>query len=110
MQPASASGATGGSNRQLKRWGPIAGVAAVLAIGAGVLIATGGDDEEAADTTTTEAVVDTTAPTTDTDPPDTGSTPDTSEPAGEITFPLTYSQAVEQGVEDQIEWGDRCDT
>lgn len=110
MQPASASGATGGSNRQLKRWGPIAGVAAVLAIGAGVLIATGGDDEKAADTTTTEAAVDTTAPTTDTDPPDTGSTPDTSEPAGEITFPLTYSQAVEQGVEDQIEWGDRCDT
>ena len=38
MQPASTSGANGGSNRQLKRWGPIAGVLAVVAIGGGVLL------------------------------------------------------------------------
>jgi hypothetical protein len=108
MQPASASGASGG-NKQLKRWGPIAGIAAVVAIGAGVLVATGGDDEKADDTTTTAAVVETTAP------PDTGGAvttevTETTGGTGEITYPLTYSQAVEQGVEGDIDWGDRCDT
>jgi len=108
MQPASASGSTGG-NKQLKRWGPIAGVAAVVAIGAGVLVATGGDDEDAVDTTTTAAVIETTAPPDSGAPVTTGAT-DTTEGTGEITYPLTYSQAVAQGVEGDVDWGDRCDT
>ena len=50
----------------------------------------------------------------------TGST-DASAPAGtdapagttapaEVTFPLSFAQAEEQGLTDQIDWGDRCDT
>lgn len=122
MQPAQATGAGGSNgNRQLKRWGPIVGVVAVVAIGVGVIFATsGGDDDEADDTVVTE--VSSPASSADTTPdtaattPDTsgGSTPDTTgttEPAaGAITFPLTFQQAEEQGIVDQIEWGDRCDT
>ena len=95
----------------MKRWGPIVGVLAVVAVGGGVLLATGGDDDKKTTdgATTTVAAVDTTAPT-DTGTPDTG-TPDTgSTPTGEITFPLSFSDATEQGLADQIEWGDRCDT
>lgn len=95
----------------MKRWGPIVGVLAVVAVGGGVLLATGGDDDKKTTdgATTTVAAVETTAPT-DTATPDTG-TPDTgSTPMGEITFPMSFSQATEAGVADQIEWGDRCDT
>ena len=112
MQPASASGATGGSNRQMKRWGPIIGVLAVVAIGGGVLLATGGDDDDSADdaNTTVSAVqptqlIDTVAPETTAAATDT-----TAAGGGEITFPLSFPQAVEAGIEGDIDWGDRCDT
>ena len=108
MQPASASGATAGGNRQVKRWGPIVGVLAVVAVGGGVLLATSGDDKKDA-ATTTQAASDSTAPT-DTAAPET-STPDTgSTPPAEVTYPLTYAQAADQGIADQIDWGARCDT
>jgi len=94
----------------MKRWGPIVGVLAVVAIGGGILLATKGDDTKSVDSaTTTAAVVDSTAPP-GTDTPDTGSTPDTSGAPAEITYPLSYSQAVEQGIEGDVEWGERCDT
>lgn len=118
MQPASAAGATAGNNRQLKRWGPIAGVIAVVAIGGGVLLATRDDNKSttAAGTTTAVKPAESTAPP-DTGTPDTGSIPETastpdtgSAPTGEIIYPLAYSQAVEQGIENEIEWGERCDT
>ena len=93
----------------MKRWGPIVGVVAVVAVGGGILLATSGDDDKSSDGTTATVEV-TTAPT---DPvtSDTGSTPDTgSAPAAEITYPLSYDDAVEQGIEGDVEWGDRCDT
>ena len=126
MQPAQAkSPGSNGGNRALRRWGPIAGVAAVVAIVIGVVVATGGDDEDAAGDATVPA---TAAPTVaETEPAETepvatepvatepaGSTPASdappaSEAPAEITFPLAYPEAEEQGIAEQIEWGDRCD-
>ena len=87
----------------MKRWGPIAGVAAVLAIGAGVLIATNDDESDSSDTGATTTVLG-----SDT----TGGSDSTAStvPGNTITYPLSYSQAVEQGIEDTIDWGARCDT
>lgn len=103
MEPASSSGTTG--KRQMKRWGPIAGVVAVVAVGGGVLVATqDSDDSDSADTVVT-TVVDTTGDTTGVTDSTTGDT----EPGG-ITYPLSYPQAVEQGIADSIDWGERCDT
>ena len=60
-----------------------------------------------ADTTSTD-----TEPTDTEAPADTGSDdrPDGTAPAGggEVTFPLSFSQAEEQGIE--VDWGERCDT
>lgn len=111
MQAASASGASGdgGNNRQLKRWGPIVGVIVVVLVGVGVIVATrGGDDDSTGGGDTTEA----TTPGTDaeTTTPGTDTSTSGSTPAGEITFPMSWSQAADQGLTDQIEWGDRCDT
>lgn len=89
----------------MKRWGPIAGVVAVVAIGGGVLVATkdsGSDSSDSSDTAgNTTVVIDTGAP---------GSTTADTEPAGVVTYPMSYSQAVEQGLEGAIDWGERCDT
>ena len=114
MQPAQAEG--GGSSSNLKKWGPIAAIALVIAVVVGlVVVSAGDDDEDASDTTTpateptgTDAPADTTPEETtpgettpgDTTPPDTG--------GGEITYPLSFSQAEEQGIE--VEWDERCDT
>jgi hypothetical protein len=92
-------------------------VVAVVAIGAGVILATGGSDDEAADTTAAATTVPATA-APDTAAPDTtggtdtttGGSTDTSAPSVEWTYPLSFSAAQELGVVDQIDWGDRCDT
>ena len=87
----------------MKRWGPIAGVVAVVAVGGGVLVATRDSGSDSADNgVSTTAVVDTTGAT--------DSTTVDSGPAGVVTYPMSYSQAVEQGLEDSIDWGARCDT
>lgn len=56
---------------------------------------------------------DTTVPagTDSTAAPDTTAAPETTaaEPA-EITYPMSFPEAVEAGVADEIEWGERCDT
>ena len=105
MQPASA-GDGGGDKKStaLKRYGPIVAILAVVAIGVGALVASGGDDKKSADSTPSSA------PGTS---PDAGSTPASgapsdSTPPAAITFPLSFSQAKKQGV--TVDWGKRCDT
>ena len=109
MQAGSASGASGGGNRSAKKWGPIVGVVAVLAIVVGVLIATrhSGSSTKPADTGATST---TAAPGGVTTTPGTQGGSTTTAAAKPITYPLSYSQAKAQGVADQIDWGTRCDT
>ena len=125
MEPAQAgkSGSGGSGNRQLKRWGPIIGIVAVVAIGAGILLATGGDDDD--DEITTASVVATEAPaetpaataapaTESTEAPATDGTEPTATEApaapAEIPYPLSYPEALEAGLEGDVDWGTRCDT
>ncbi len=105
MQPASA-GDGGGDKKStaLKRYGPIVAILAVVAIGVGALVASGGDDKKSADS------VPSSPPGTS---PAAGSTPTSGAPAGStppasITFPLSFSQAKKQGI--TVDWGKRCDT
>ncbi len=117
MQPAQAEGG-GTSSNNLKKWGPIGAIVLVVAAIVGIVLVTGGDDGDdgdvAVDTTTaaTEAPVVTEAPgTTDASQETTpdGTEPDGTEPGGtEITFPLSFSQAQDQGLD--VAWDDRCDT
>lgn len=123
MQPAQAEGG-GSSSSSLKKWGPIAAIVAVVAIVAGVLVvSSGGDDDDASDTTEVSAPTGTEAPAdtaaSDTEPAGTDAPTDTgatdTEPAGstapggdgEVTFPLSFSAAEEQGID--VAWGDNCD-
>ncbi len=113
MQPAQADGG-GSSSSNVKKWGPIGAIVLVVAAVAGIVLVSGGDDDgddAAADTTTavteptgTDAPADTTG---DTEPDVTE--PDGTEPAGgdEITYPLSFSAAEEQGID--VDWGERCD-
>ncbi len=114
MQPAQAEGG-GSSSNNLKKWGPVGAIVLVIAAVVGIVLVTGGDDDDAgdagADTTTavTEAPATTEATETTETPDDT--TPDATEPAGggggEVTYPLSFSQAEEQGIE--VAWDERCD-
>ena len=112
------AGSSGG-NRQLKRWGPIVGVLVAVVVGSGAR--SRGDDDDESSTTTTQccrpAVVgggrdDTVAPTRrhDTRAPTTTPRRAASAPGTRRTYPLSFVQAEEQGLADQIDWGDRCDT
>ena len=116
MQPAQAEGG-GSSSNNLKKWGPIAAIVLVIAAVAGIVLVTGGgdDDGDSAGANTTSAI---TAPA-DTDAPDpttddttsADTTPAGTEPAaggGEITYPLSFSDAAEQGID--VAWDERCDT
>lgn len=127
MQPSQArpAGNQGsGSNQTLKRWGPIIGIAAVVAVVIGIVVASsGGDDRRVTDASV--AVTDpipvatdnSVAPTTPTQTQPISSdqsSPDPTQPgiaaAPEVTFPMSFSRAIEEGIEDQIDWGPRCDT
>lgn len=99
MQPASSSGGGGGSSA-LKKWGPLAAIIVVVAVVIGVIASGGGDDDSS----------DTTAPATTSAPTATTSAPDGSGDGPSWTYPLSYPEAVELGVVDDIDWGDRCDT
>jgi hypothetical protein len=113
MQPAQAGGS--GSSSALRKWGPLAAIVAVVALIGGVLVLGGGDDDgDAGPTTSTpEATAPdvTTAGTTGaTDGPSESTTPGStpgSGAGGEITFPLSFSQAEEQGIE--VDWPETCD-
>lgn len=132
MQPAH-SGDDGSSSANLKKWGPIVGIVLVVGAVVGLVVATGGDDDDTTDTTATDtSATETTA--TDVEPEATdpdgeepeGTEPEATEPdstepeatepeatepdqpSGDITYPLSFAEAEEQGV--AVEWGERCDT
>ena len=112
MQPAQAEGG-GSSSNNLRKWGPIGAIVLVVAAVVGLVVVSGGDDDsESATTEPTTAATEpaTTDAATETTPDATTLANGTEAPAGggEIVFPLSFSQAEEQGVE--VAWDERCDT
>jgi len=103
MQPAS-SGGGGGSSGALKKWGPLVAIIAVVAVVIVVIASGGGGDDDSSSTT---APVATTAPT---DTVESSDTSDGGDGTSSWTYPLSYPEAEELGVEGDIDWGDRCDT
>jgi hypothetical protein len=122
MEPASADGGGGDLSRQLKRYGPLGLLAIIIVVVVVVVIASsGGDDDTVTDDESNVDVGDPDGPTDPDDPvdpvdPDAPlSTDGSSGPRLDVNgrelldgvVPLSW--AVEQGVESQYEWGDRCD-
>ncbi|MSY19336.1 MAG: hypothetical protein F2735_08365, partial [Actinobacteria bacterium] len=93
MQPVSAESEAKKSTT-LKRFGPVVGLVAAVAIGVGVLVISGGEDDKVVAPVSTEAG-------------GSSSTPGTGAP-GEITYPMNFTQAKDAGV--TVDWGTRCDT
>jgi hypothetical protein len=109
MQPAQAEGG-GSSSNNVKKWGPIGAIVIVVAAIIGFVVVSGGDDDDASSADSTTPATEpagTDAPTQTTG--DTASD-GTEAPAagGEIVYPLSFSQAEEQGIE--VAWDERCDT
>ncbi|MGZ6993548.1 MAG: hypothetical protein ACXVKJ_20735, partial [Ilumatobacteraceae bacterium] len=119
MQPSSSTGA--GRSRQLRRWGPIAGVV-VVAVVVVVVVATRGSNSGSSSSTTasplTSAIAATTsspssssssvAPTGSTTPGSSAAPVTTAAP--KVTYPLSFAQATTEGIAGSIDWGKRCDT
>lgn len=97
MQPASSTSPGAKSSSALKKWGPIAAIVAVIAVVVIVITTSGGGDSDSGDAVSSGDSVSETV------------TPDTAGD-GSWTYPLSYPQAEEMGIEDTIEWGERCDT
>ena len=132
MQPASSQGSNTDTGQSLRRYGPIAAIAAIaLVIGGVVIFGGGGDDDPDAtadsvassDSTpdSTEASDDTDAPddtsggdtasTPSTDAPDTTDDGDNSNGAADSPLPdgvMSFTVAEELGLE--VDFGERCDT
>ena len=131
MQAAQAGSGGGKKNSTaMKRYGPIIGIVAVVIVGIIAVIALGGDDDDTvtSDTTVSTEAVETTAPASETtgettatsaatsdpattDAPDESAvdtTPDSGAPAGEVTYPMSFTQAAVANVD--VDWGERCDT
>jgi hypothetical protein len=109
MQPAQAEGG-GSSSNNLKKWGPIGAIVLVIAAVAGIVLVSGGDDDGDTGADTTTAVTEAPEATDTTTAPDETS-PDETDPGSggaEIMFPLSFSQAEEQGID--VAWDERCDT
>ncbi len=113
MQPASSTGAD--RSRQLRRWGPIGAVVVVVAAVGGIVLATRDSDDEASPATTAASTPGTTVAETttvvagDSTTPSSDTAPGTTAPP-ELTYPLSFADATEQGLADTIDWGARCDT
>jgi hypothetical protein len=93
----------------------MAAIVAVVVVVVGVVVFSGNDDGDDATPPTTAAPTDTTEPPDTSEPTDTTGATDTTGPTdtgppGEVTFPLSFSEAVDRGLVDQIDWGERCDT
>ena len=115
MQPASSTGAD--RSRQLRRWGPIAGVVVLAAVVIGLVVITrdSGNGTSSATTaatpqSTTVAASTSVAPTGTTTPGGDTTTVGTTTPPAAVTYPLSYAEATLQGNADSIDWGSRCDT
>ncbi|NQY56808.1 MAG: ABC transporter substrate-binding protein [Ilumatobacteraceae bacterium] len=125
MQPATAGDESSSGGNAVRKWGPVAAIVLIVAAVAGVIVVSGGDDDdgESSDTTTAETTATTDAGSNTTAAPTTApddSTETTESPAttagddgdggdaAEIVYPLTFSQAEEQGIE--VAWDERCDT
>ena len=114
MQPASSTGAD--RSRQLRRWGPIAGVVVLVAvIGLVVITRDSGNGTSSAITavapqSTAVAASTSVAPTGTTTPGADTTAVGTTTPPAAVTYPLSYAEATLQGKADSIDWGNRCDT
>ena len=97
MQPASSTSPGAKSSSALKKGGPIAAIVAVIAVVVIVITTSGGGDSDSGDAVSPGDSVSETV------------TPDTAGD-GSWTYPLSYPQAEEMGIEDTIEWSERCDT
>ena len=110
MQPAQAEGGSSSSNN-LKKWGPIGAIVLVVAAVVGLIVVSGGDD---GNSSTTEPTTPATDPATTDAPADTTpgeTTPENTEApggGGDVVYPLSFSQAQEQGID--VAWDERCDT
>ncbi|HEX2784753.1 MAG TPA: hypothetical protein VHN36_14310, partial [Ilumatobacteraceae bacterium] len=112
MQPSSSAGAD--RSRQLRRWGPIAAIIVVVAIVVVIVVATRGSDDGSTSSATTLPPSSTVAASTSSVPgasttASTATTPTTAAPH-EVTYPLSFAQATQQGLADSVDWGARCDT
>jgi hypothetical protein len=103
MQPASSTGGAPPGRANLKKWGPLAAIIVIVIVVVGVLVLGGGDDEASSNDTAAPVTQPTDATDAAPDGTDGGN-------AGGITYPLSFAQAEERGVVDQVDWGDRCDT
>ncbi len=107
----------------MRKWGPIGAIVLVIVLVVGVVvISSGGDSDDdsappATDSQSADSSATDTTPETEpesTEPGDTepeGTEPSGTEPpptGGEITYPLSFGDAEEQGIE--VPWDDRCDT
>ena len=116
MHPASSTGAD--RNRQLRRWGPIAGVLALVAVVVGLVLVTRNSDDDLTSPSTTLAAADASttvaseasAATTGSTTPRTDTTPAATTTPAAVTYPLSFAKATKDGVADTIDWGTRCDT
>ncbi|MEQ8839359.1 MAG: hypothetical protein RIB98_00095 [Acidimicrobiales bacterium] len=107
-------------SRQLRRWGPLGAIVAIVLIVVVVVVASGGDDD--GDDARTDLDTTTSEPTTDTDPdtdtttdPDDGTTTssDTGEDSADDVMAdgrVYWTEADAAGVTGDFDWGEKCDT
>lgn len=94
MQPSSDQ-ANGGASRQLKRYGSIIAIVVVIAIVGVVIALSGGGGDDDSDVAGDEVV-----------PPEQDGDPTVSVDSDVVS----WDDAVAAGIEDEIDWGERCDT
>ena len=78
----------------MRRWGPIAAIVVVIAIIVAVVAMGGGDDDDETATTGDDTSTDQETDVTTAD--------------GDVTYPMSFSDAEEAGLDD-LDWGERCD-
>jgi hypothetical protein len=97
-------------SRNAKRLGPIIGVAAVLAGGISIAVASGGKDKVKTAPSAASTTVASTLPTPATSAVGSSAPTATTAPTAAIAYPLTFEQAKKTGLSDKVNWGKRCDT